>query len=767
MLVRLLGQAGRRATKFSAPVRILRRYSRLHKHTAETLLRAVFAFVILGLSLPKLEVAWGEDRSQPQASLPLVGSGTALGHSYGSTGNSPPSVGSGSSTGRGELSRQPGDPELGPAQSPTGPGAEAPRTPDFSSSAWPRDPRPVSPNLEGNLGSARTAARSDPVPGDSSSAMPPSPVPSAPSRPAGGEPSPPGERMAGELEPASFKGVIPGATSLAELHTLWGAPREVASRGEEIVYLYTVAPFDHVEAVTRRERVDAIVIRLNRVFPTEKVAEHLGLSPLRPVLVSNERGEILAQAYPERGVVLALLPGDAPGQANFHTSQIILQPLSAELFLLRAESHLWHDPEASLRDLTTALQLSPTLARAHWLRARVLAAREDYTSAEAACVQAIQLNPLEAAYYLTLCEILQRQGRLQEARQALSRAEALTEGRPHLKAQAACLRAELATRQSPPDYAQAIEAYQEAINRAQALTTSEFPAIRRTAKETLLDAYLGAADCIAFGKWRQKEVALPHWWERAEQVAADLVDNEGRPEEFRLYVVTRAINACTLLKGAVDPVPYADKLVELAGRIIPSSTAPGTPRPARESHWRRQLAHSLYDVAVLLQSTGNSQKALPYCEKAAELLRPVVEDEVTVQPADRFLLGKIFFRVGASYALMQNNHQKAAEWFDKGRSYFDSELERRLSPSERGTLGEMLVSMGVSYWEVGQKDLAHELTKRGTQLVEEAVSSGRYPPSALAAPYTNLATMERQRGNIELAERYVQQARQIRGSVQR
>lgn len=570
-----------------------------------------------------------------------------------------------------------------------------------------------------------------------------------------------------DLEPASFKGVTPGVTTVTELHSQWGAPKEVASRGEEMVYLFSVAPFEHVEVIARKDKVEAIVIRLNRAFPTEKVAEHLALSTITPVLVANEKGEILALGYPERGVILALLPAQAPGRANFQTAEIILQPLSAELFLLRAETYLWRDPEASLRDLTIAVRLMPTAARAHWLRARILAARGEYPAAEAACLQAVQLSPSEAAYLLTLSEILQRQGRLEEARRALYRAEAMAESRPHLKARVACVGAELATRESPPDYARALELYQEAIRRAEPFAGSEYPAIRQVAKETLLDAYLGAADCIAFGKWRQKEVALPHWWERAERVAADLVENEGRPEDFRFYVLARAIGACAILKGAVDPVPYADKLVELSARMIPDSAPAGVmPSPA-EANRRRQLAQALYEATVVTQNQGKGQKALTYAEKAAAILRPVAENPVSAEPADRFLLGKILFRIGASYAVAEGNHHKAVEWFDKALPVFDTRIEPGLSPTDRGTLGEMLVSMGVSYWEVGKKDLGYQLTERGTRLVEEAVAGGHYPRSALAAPYTNLATMERHRGNPEVAERYLQQARQIKGTLQR
>ncbi|MCS7239201.1 MAG: tetratricopeptide repeat protein [Thermoguttaceae bacterium] len=627
------------------------------------------------------------------------------------------------------------------------------------------------------------ASGASPPPNLSAGATPPETgaMPNQPGLPPGGTPSPPPPRAhpaaspaaeqppenPPQSEPASFKGVTPGVTSLLELQKLWGVPQEVAARGKDMVYLYAVAPFDHVEVTVRGDRVEAIVIRLNRAFPAQVVVDHLQLSAISPVFVANDRGEVLAQAYPERGVVLAFLPATQPGRATFQTSEIILQPLSGELFALRAEMNLWKDPESSLKDLETAIRLAPALARAHWLRGRILAMSGDLQAAEAACLQAVQLDPLDAAYQLTLGEVLQRQGRVDESRQVLARAEALATSRPHVKARVACALAELATRQSPPDYAKAFEYYVDAIRQAEALAGSEFPAIRLWAKETLLDAYLGAADCIAYGKWRQKEVALPHWWERAERVAADLVENEGYPEDFRFHVVSRAIAACALLKGAVDPSPYADKLVDLAPRLVPESTQSPGPRPTREKVRRRELGQTLYEAAVVAQNRGAVDKALVYAQKAAAYLAPLVEDQTASTPADRFLVGKIFFRIGASHAVGKQDHKSAVQWFDKALGFLGPEVEKDLSPSELGTLGEMLVSMGVSYWETGNQDLGYQLTQRGVRLVESAVNSGNYPRTALAAPYANLGAMERRRGNAAEADRYLHQARQIRGTIQR
>ena len=47
--------------------------------------------------------------------------------------------------------------------------------------------------------------------------------------------------------------------------------------------------------------------------------------------------------------------------------------------------------------------------------------------------------------------------------------------------------------------------------------------------------------------------------------------------------------------------------------------------------------------------------------------------------------------------------------------------------------------MGVTYWQIGEKDHAIDLTLNGAELVEKAVDGGVLPKKSLAVPYGNLA----------------------------
>ena len=73
----------------------------------------------------------------------------------------------------------------------------------------------------------------------------------------------------------------------------------------------------------------------------------------------------------------------------------------------------------------------------------------------------------------------------------------------------------------------------------------------------------------------------------------------------------------------------------------------------------------------------------------------------------------------------------------------------------------MLVSIGVTCWQLGQQARALELTRTGANLVEMAVEDGILARSSLAVPYDNLATMYEQMGETTNASRYSDLAKSV------
>ena len=102
--------------------------------------------------------------------------------------------------------------------------------------------------------------------------------------------------------------------------------------------------------------------------------------------------------------------------------------------------------------------------------------------------------------------------------------------------------------------------------------------------------------------------------------------------------------------------------------------------------------------------------------------------------------------MGAVYANNRKDHRTAVTWFEKAVP-----LLGRTPPQEAmadlGRLGDSFVSMGVSYWNAGDRKKAVALTEHGADLIEEAVRRGTHDRSVLVIPYTNLAAMNREMGD--------------------
>ena len=184
------------------------------------------------------------------------------------------------------------------------------------------------------------------------------------------------------------------------------------------------------------ETVGSIVIRLDKAFPAKAVAEQLQMADIRPVLVSNELGDILGQAFPERGVLFAFEQNHEPGKPSMKVTEIVLEPVGADPFILRAETNLDSHYESNLHDLDEAIKLAPNIARAHWLRARVLAAMNRPSEALAASAKAVELQGDNPRFRITTRRSSTRPDVTTRAVAQATAAVENSENRPHVKARA-------------------------------------------------------------------------------------------------------------------------------------------------------------------------------------------------------------------------------------------------------------------------------------------------------------------------------------------
>ncbi len=562
-----------------------------------------------------------------------------------------------------------------------------------------------------------------------------------------------------KVETASFNGVTPGVTAISALQEAWGSPRQISKEAGAAVHLYRVEPFTRVEVSFVEDTVTSVVIRLDEAVPAKHLTKLLKLEDIRPVLVSNELGEILGQSFPERGVLFAFEPAEVPGKPSAKVVQIILEPVSAESFVLRAETFLGAELPASIRDLETAVQLQPANARAHWLKARALNTLGDHAKALPAAREAVRLEPANAQYQVTFAEILGKLGQVSEGIQQAQAALEQSQKRPHVQARALCLLGDLVSSGPKPDYTKAIEYHTQAIQTADPLAVNRHPAIRLAAKEVLIDAHLGAAHDIAWGSWNEQKLAVSRWLDRAAAFAEEYIENDGGSVEHRFRVSHRALAASIGLKGALEPTVWADAALRSGQDLIASTTD-----DARKKQIQWQLGAALCDAVQVYQMRSEHDVAFRYGQQAVRYLEEGIAGRSG--PTENYLLGRLYFRMGAIQAVGEGNHQVAIHWFDKAGVLFD-QATAHIAPEETGRLGDTYISMGVSYWEVGQQQRAVDLTARGVNLVESGVNNGTLDRSALEVPYSNLSVMHRGLGQDREADRYSQQARRLKQSAGR
>lgn len=513
-----------------------------------------------------------------------------------------------------------------------------------------------------------------------------------------------------EVEVTSFHGITPGVSKREAVEKSWGKPKESKQQDNSLVQLYSVDPFPKVEVGYSADKVTSIIIRFDRGFPSGQVAEQLDLSKVQPVLVSNELGEVLGQAYPERGVLFSFEPATDPAKALKKVTHIVLEPITAEPFVLRAETNIDIRPEFSLHDAEQAIKLQGSNARAQWLRSRAMTALGQNDPAVAAAAEAARLDPKDARYQVTKAQTLLQAGHVAEAVTESLKAVELARQRPHVKARALCLLGDIQGAGAKPDFKQALDYHTQALQLAETLITSRHPAIRMAAKEVVLDAHLGALHDIAWGDWREKEQSAAKWLGEAANLALELIHNEEGSEEYLFRVSRRALTAGVGLHGKLDPARWAKEAVRAGDALVAAA-----PETARKQQIQWEISVALYDAMQIFQMRGDEAAALRQGELAISYLEQSGRPSRTASAS--YLLGRVYFRTGAIHAINRKDHREAVKWFEKAVPQLG-----KTPPAEAitdlGRLGDSFVSMGVSYWNVGLRNKALALTQHVANLLQ-------------------------------------------------
>ena len=304
----------------------------------------------------------------------------------------------------------------------------------------------------------------------------------------------------------------------------------------------------------------------------------------------------------------------------------------------------------------------------------------------------------------------------------------------------------------------AIPLHTKAIEIADKLANSDNIELRHAAQCLLVDAHLAIAKLIATGNFQDKNRAVPEWIERASGLAEALIDEDSAYLPRRLQVSVSALAAATNLDKPINPKLWIEEAEETV-RFLESEISDRL--TCSQFDWQLGLAYLHAADIEHVRSQAASAKHFGELaeEKLSELSRQ--RDEL---PDTGYTMGRLYFQIGAVYAIHEEDHEAACEWYNQA-------AELLLNPVPVTTLavpqqhGDALVSMGVSYWRIDQRDRAVELTLAGVELIEQAVDAGLLGSKSLAIPYENLSAMYQALGKEEPASRYQQLARKITGGL--
>lgn len=554
------------------------------------------------------------------------------------------------------------------------------------------------------------------------------------------------------FKPASFNQVHPGESNSAELKKHWGEPAQVIDRDGLETLVYAIEPFRQITVDVVNDVVAAITVQLAQPVAADELAKRLKLDDMRGVEVTDENDTALGRAFPERGVLFSYRPSGKPSEVEL----ILIESITAEPFFLRARANLHESYRRSLADLNYALQLEPQFADAHWLRAQALLAIGSADEALQAAEQAVALAPDRADIQLTLAACLAEQGKFTSAIDTVKQALAGEQLTPLAKARGLVVLGDLLAEGPNRDYKEAINQHLEAIKLADPLAVSERASLRQGAKAVLVDAHLGVAGDIAWGNWKRKPEVVPKWLLRAEEFSADAIAKGEARLELQLYVAERSLAALSGVRPPLDPQPWIERANKAAGQMIASCED-----AAKRRAYQWQLGKA-YAAALRIEHLRQSvDSGVHYGDLATKHLEAGAPDRHSSRRA-RFELGRLYFNVGALQAVHLGNHEKAVTWYDKSAPLINP--TDTSDDTDSGQLGEMLVSMAVSYWEVDLRQKSVELTERGAKLMELAVAKGTVPKTVLAVPYGNLAAMHRELGQETQFQKFDQLAKQNQGT---
>ena len=603
------------------------------------------------------------------------------------------------------------------------------------------------------------------IPVDTQGADPTSPAPESEVAPASAPPirlapaplplhAEPAKKITSEvsgIRPASFKGITPGESTYDDVVAKMGDPLETTSSDEKEELVFKLGPFPSVQVTITDKVVSSIIIHLAEATARSTVVEELKLGDFEPVSIVDNTGRTLGEVYPERGLMFAFAGSNEAEESQ--VSQVVLERISVEPFLLRVQGLPDDAITQRVKTLQTVQQLLPDDAEAYGLQARIEEQCGRLASAQELAQRTLELDPESSVYRTELAGINRQLGNHQESLQAVRAVLADDTLSPLEQAEAQYLLGRLLAATPHFEYTEGMQETVKAIKLAATETSSPEHAVRKQARTLLIRSELSLAEILSYGPWKQRHSVVPQWLASAEKAANEHIEKDGASRDILLDVYTTSLHCLLALDGQGSPTKIADAAIELGRELIAASEDVDY-----QTFVEWKLGTALWRAAQIEQQQGDPREAMRLANNAEALLSAAGELRPDA-PETTHHLAQLRFLIGVVHAIHQRDDTTAAYWYDKALPQLTETYPDDLLDS-RGLVGEQLVSVGISLWETGRKNKAVSVTHEGAQLIDDAVQAGSFKRTALAVPYQNLAEMYRKLGKRSEAEKMAQKAAQ-------
>jgi tetratricopeptide (TPR) repeat protein len=567
------------------------------------------------------------------------------------------------------------------------------------------------------------------------------------------------------LEAVTFHGITPGISTRSEVLSDWNAPAEADTNAEVLSFQFD--GLKSVEVNFAGEIVKSIAITLDKPAPISEMITSMQLEGVQPVVISDEAKTHFTQVFPERGVVLTLnelagmvIATDEGNATNVEqqVSEVLLETINPKSFLLRAQKTAKVSLTEAIADLEQVVTLARNSGEAKYLLSCHNLAIGKAVTAERHAAESVEIEPQNPEFRLQWAKCLGDMARYDRAVAEARKVLELPKVEPLTRAEALEELGQLAALGSAEVSERSIQMHSKAIEIADKLANSEDPETRHAAQSVLIDAHLAIAAQIAQGNFQDKNQAVPQWIERASALTEALIDEDASFLPRRLQVAVSALGAATNLDKPINPKLW----VEEAEGTVKELLAENSDQLIESQYdWQLGLAYlHAADIEHLRSDAASAKKFGKLAEEKLSLLSGQ-RDEL---PDTGYTMGRLYFQIGAVYAVHEEDHTSACKWYDQA-------VDLLLNPVPVTTLavpqqhGDALVSMGVSYWRTSDRERAVELTLAGVELIEEAVDAGLLGSTALSIPYENLSAMYQALGKTEPAARYQLLARKVSGNL--